>query len=103
MTDFYRGGDVLAVRIEITFDGTPEQYDEINEKIDVENNPPDGFIIHTGAEVDGKMSIVDVWDSAEQFGAFAESTLGQTIAEVMGDDAPAVEPKFTELRTVTRA
>ncbi len=72
-------------------------------KLDIANNPPEGFIIHTGAEVDGKMSIVDIWDPAEAFGAFAESKLGQTVAEVMGDDAPAIEPKFTELRTVTQS
>ena len=44
------------------------------------------------------MQIRDLWESAEAFGAFAESRLGPTIAQTLGDEAPpAPEPKFTEL------
>jgi hypothetical protein len=93
----------MAVTMITTFDATPEEYDQVNDKLDVENNPPDGFIIHTGAEVDGKIRVIDVWESADAFGKFAEERLGPAVAEVMGDGGPPIEPEFTELRTVIRA
>ena len=94
----------MAVTMEVEFEGTPEDYDKVNEILDVKNNPPDGWIIHTGAEVgDNKIRVIDVWESAEAFGKFAEERLGPAIAEAVGPDAPSVEPKITELRTVIKA
>jgi hypothetical protein len=88
----------MAVLMELTFDATAEQYDAVDKALDARNNPPDGFIAHS-ARVDGdKISVVDIWESPEAFGAFAEGRLGPTVAEALGDDAPEVgEPKFTEL------
>ncbi len=52
----------------------------------------------------GKVKIVDIWESPEAFGAFAESKLGPTIADTLGDDAPpAPEPEFTELHNAYKA
>ena len=45
-----------------------------------------------------KLSVLDIWESPEAFGAFAESRLAPTIQETLGDDAPPPpQPKFTEL------
>jgi hypothetical protein len=42
--------------------------------------------------------VLDIWESPEAFGAFAELRLGPGMSETLGDDAPAPpEPKFTEL------
>ena len=93
----------MAVTMEVEFEGTPEDYDKVNEILDVKNNPPDGMIIHTGAKAGDKMRVIDVWESQEAFGKFAEERLGPAIAEAMGPDGPSVEPKFTELRSVITA
>ena len=95
----------MAVLIEMEIETTPEQYDSIENALDVRGNPPDGFIAHTAQDVGGgKMRIVDVWESPEAFGAFVQSRLGPTIAETLGDDAPdAPEPQFTELHNAYRA
>ena len=88
----------MAVLVTMEFEGTPDQYDAVNAALDVSNNPPDGFISHTAQDVGGKLRIVDVWESAEAFGAFAQSKLGPTIAETLGDEAPpSPQPEFTEL------
>jgi hypothetical protein len=94
----------MAVLIELELDGPAEQYDAVNSALDVAGNPPDGFIAHTAQDLGGKMKIMDVWESPEAFGAFAESRLGPTMAETLGDDAPpAPEPKFTELHNAYTA
>jgi hypothetical protein len=89
----------MAVYVEMDFEGfTTDQYDAVDSALDPKGNPPDGLIAHS-ARMDGDLlRILDIWESPEAFNAFAESRLGPTIAETLGDDAPAApEPKFTEL------
>ncbi|MGH2922594.1 MAG: hypothetical protein ACRDKH_00990 [Solirubrobacterales bacterium] len=88
----------MAVLVTTEFDATAAQYDAVDKVLDARNNPPDGFIAHTAEDRGGKMGIVDVWESQEAFGAFAESRLGPALAEALGDDAPEPpQPEFTEL------
>jgi hypothetical protein len=88
----------MAVIVEMEMQVTPDQYDAVDAAIDPEGDPPDGLIAHT-ARFDGDtLKILDVWESADAFGAFAESRLGPGIGETLGDDAPEPpQPKFTEL------
>jgi hypothetical protein len=89
----------MAVFVEMDFEGfTTEQYDTVDTALDPKGNPPDGLIAHS-ARMDGDtLRILDIWESPEAFGAFAESRLGPGIAEALGDDAPPPpEPRFTEL------
>jgi hypothetical protein len=88
----------MAVMVKLDFDASAEQYDKVDKAIDARGNPPDGLISHTAQDVGGKVRIVDVWESAEQFGAFMEDRAGPAIGEALGDDAPEVpDPEFTEL------
>ena len=89
----------MAVIVEMDFEGfSTDQYDAVNDVLDPKGNPPDGLIAHS-ARLDGDtLRILDLWESPEAFGAFAESRIGPTMGETLGDDAPEVpDPKFTEL------
>jgi hypothetical protein len=89
----------MAVFMELEFDGfTTDQYDAVDQALDPKGNPPDGLIAHS-ARMDGDtLRILDIWESPEAFGAFAESRLGPTLGETLGDDAPPPpEPRFTKL------
>jgi alcohol dehydrogenase class IV len=96
----------MAITMRIEFPATTEQYDEVDRRLDLENNPPDGLIIHTAAEVgEGMLRVVDVWESAEQFHAFNESRLMPLVSEVMGGppvDTEPTPPEITELHNVYR-
>jgi hypothetical protein len=83
---------------------TPDQYDAVDAAMNPKGDPPDGLIAHS-ARFDGEtLKVLDIWESPEAFGAFAESRLGPTIGETLGDDAPpAPEPKFTELHNAYSA
>lgn len=94
----------MAVFMEMDMTITPDQYDAVDAAMNPQGDPPDGLIAHS-ARFDGEtLRILDIWESPEAFGAFAESRLGPTIGETLGDDAPpAPEPKFTELHNAYSA
>jgi heme-degrading monooxygenase HmoA len=94
----------MAVLMDLEIETTPEQYDAVDQAMNPKADPPDGLIAHSARQEGDKMHIVDIWESPEAFGAFAQSRLGPTIAQTLGDDAPpAPEPKFTELHNAYSA
>jgi hypothetical protein len=83
-----------------------EQYDQVREKVDWEETPAEGGLIHVATFGDDGLRIVDVWRSAEHWERFLQDRLmpavaaigieGQpqvTMAEVYNLWAPAFEPK----------
>ncbi len=60
----------MAVRITLEFEATADQYDQVNAKIG--EDPPDGLIVHSAVDHGGTMKIVDIWESADKFGAFGQ-------------------------------
>jgi hypothetical protein len=89
----------MAVIVIQEFEATPEQYDQVNEKLDSENNLPDGLIVHAGAVVEGgKMKVVDIWESEDAWNAFLEGRLGPAVVEVMGPPPEGAEPPPFEVR-----
>lgn len=89
----------MAVFVELELQITPDQYDAVDAALDPKGDPPPGLIAHT-ARIDGDtLKVLDIWESPEAFGAFAESRLGPGIAETLGDDAPEgpPQPTFTDL------
>jgi hypothetical protein len=88
----------MAVLMELEIPVSADQYDAVERALDPQGNPPNGLIAHSAQDLGGSVQIRDLWESPEAFGAFAESRLGPTIAQTLGDEAPpAPEPKFTEL------
>ena len=95
----------MAVTMTLEFPGTTDQYDEVNKKLDVENNPPDGLIIHTCAAIGDNLRIVDVWESQGDYEKFSEGRLGAAVTEVMGpppEGATPPGPEYQELHKVTK-
>lgn len=46
---------------------TPEQYDQIRSKLGMSDSPPPGATLHLAAlGEDGKLRIVEVWDSRDE-------------------------------------
>ena len=62
-----------------------EQYDAVNEKLQAQDNPPAGLLVHAaGQGEDGRWRIIEVWESRDQFERFNEERLTPAIAEVTG-------------------
>jgi hypothetical protein len=78
----------------------------VTEDMGVEASPPDGMISHVHYEKDGRVHIVDVWDSPEAHQRFVESRLMPSMGKVAaanGFDIEAAGPPDTVVTDVTRA
>ena len=86
----------MAIAVIQTFPATREQYDAVNEKLG--DDMPQGGVVHTaGVLSDGRMRVIDVWESQGDYESFLENKLRPAIAEVAGDDAPTPEIEIYEL------
>lgn len=93
----------MAVLVIQQVAATEAEYRAVNDALDTRGNPPAGLIVHTGGPVgEGELRVVDVWESAAAFEAFATQQLGPAIAGVMGNDAPTARVEITELYDVIR-
>ena len=79
---------------------TIEMYDAVNERLGVAGDPPDGLIIHTGgADENGRLRVVDVWESGEAFERFTNDRLRPAIAAIAQD--AGMDPSQMPSPTIT--
>jgi len=92
----------MAVVVIQEFEATLEQYDAVNEKLG--DTPPAGAILHTASDLGGgRMKVVDVWESAQDFQNFVQNQLIPAIAEVQPDAPQAPEPEILEVYDLQKA
>ena len=88
----------MAVGLRLDFQNqTLEDYDRTLEPLNFPDDWPDGLLAHAATEVDGRLRVMDVWESREHFDRFVEQRLRAAIGEVMGDRAEAPEVTETQL------
>lgn len=73
---------MTVVMIQESVEMTPEMYDEVNAKLGVNQDPPEGLIVHTAGRDGDRFQVVDVWESREAYDRFNESRLGPAVREV---------------------
>jgi hypothetical protein len=72
----------MTVAVVMDFEGvTLGQYDQTMEIMGLEGNP-EGALFHWVTATDDGIRVVDVWESREQFEAFAANTIGPATAQV---------------------
>ena len=81
--------------------------DTVSDEMGVNDNPPDGMIVHTHFEKDGDVQVLDVWETAEHYRQFAESRLMPAMGKVAaarGFELPQAgpEPTIIEVHRVVR-
>jgi len=86
-------------------EATLEMIEAVTNEMDVRTFPPDGLIVHTVVEVGGRLTIIDVWESQEDWEKFGESRLGPAFATVSGrmgvDLSQAAEPETQILEVLS--
>ena len=91
----------MAVVVIQEFEAPLDEYEQVNAKIG--EAAPEGLILHSVSDLGGdKWKLVDVWESAENFQSFVESTLVPAIAEVNPDAPQAPEPEILEVRDLQK-
>lgn len=82
----------MAILMKIEVAATTDQYDELNRSIGVDSgNLPEGLISHVVAPDEGKLVIVDVWESEDALNRFFESKAGPAMHQL---GIEASEPKI---------
>ena len=67
---------------------TPDEYDQMREKLGVGDTPPAGGVFHAAAVgEDGKIRVFEVWDSREQAEAWGEKVMAVRTEAGFGDGA----------------
>lgn len=73
---------------------TPGQYETLRKTVNWEGNIPKGAIFHVSAFSEGGIHVTDVWETAEDFGNFAENRLkpGAAAANIAGEPTVDIFP-----------
>jgi hypothetical protein len=86
----------MAVGMRIKIDGgTQEQYEALHSLMNIDQNPPEGLILHSAGPIDGGWGVIDFWESREAFDRFMASTLGPA-AQQLGDQGFTSQPDVKE-------
>ncbi len=78
-------------------DRSTTSYDAVNERLDLDNDPPEGLIVHAAGFSGNTFRIITIWASAEQKERFEHDRLMPTIRAVVGDSAPPPRIESYEL------
>ncbi len=88
----------VALRVDFTNFGL-DDYDAISKALNFPDQWPDGLLVHGSTEVDGRLRVLDIWESRQQFDRFVQSRLQGAMGQAMGDRAEA--PQITEMELHT--
>ena len=84
----------MAVAVQIDFPGgTLEQYDQVIEKMGFEKQGAGGpgGLFHWVRKTDDGIRVIDVWESADAFQAFADAKIGPITQEVGVPGPPQIQ------------
>ena len=72
----------MAILMMFEADSTEEQYHAVNAAMGIhgDEDAPDGLISHQAGQTDGKVLVVDVWESDEKLRKFFDERLGAALA-----------------------
>ncbi len=85
-------------------DRSTTNYDSFGAKLGVDENPPEGLVIHVaGFSDDGTFRIFEVWESREAQERFERERLMPIIEETMaaGAGSPPIRQEVYDLHAVT--
>jgi hypothetical protein len=74
-------------------DRTTSNYDRVQQRLGLDEDPADGMIVHVAGFSDDKFQMIDIWETAEHEERFRSERLLPTIREVAGAD---LEPPRTQ-------
>jgi hypothetical protein len=74
---------IMAIMAVFTGKVTAAEYDAVRKATDWEGNPPQGGVLHVaGFDEQGDLHITDIWESMDDFQAFAQNHLGPVMEKL---------------------
>jgi hypothetical protein len=88
----------VALRLDFSKLGL-DDYDAVCRALNFPADWPEGLRSHCSTEVDGRLCVLDVWESRPQFDRFVENRLQGAMGQAVGERAEA--PQITEMELHT--
>lgn len=88
----------VALRLNFTNLGAGD-YDAVCQAMNFPSDWPDGLLAHGSTEVDGRLRVLDIWESRADFDGFVGSRLQGAMGQALGDRAEAPQIEEMELHT----
>jgi hypothetical protein len=83
--------------VEEETDRSTNNYDQVSERLQEQDVPPAGLIVHTAGFTGNGFRIYEVWESREHFDRFLNDTLMPMVQDIAPDDNRQPETTFYEL------
>lgn len=84
------------VQIQKATETSWDEYERGAKAMALEDNPPEGLLMHAAGEENGKWRSVDIWESEAAFERFRDEQLFPALREVMGEDVLSAGPPSQE-------
>ena len=84
--------------------GTQETYEAIMRELNLRGAVPTGALLHVAGPMEGGgWRVFDIWESREAMERFYRDEVEKARRKVMGDAAPALEPKVFPIHNLLKA
>lgn len=81
--------------------GSAALYDALTAELNLDENPPEGLIMHTAGEVDGDWQVVDVWLTEAHAVRFDRERREPALRKLLGEEgAPPMEMRYYQLHSL---
>jgi hypothetical protein len=88
----------MAIVMTTEIPASTDMYDAINKEMGLSaDNLPKGLIAHYAAPTDNGLLVFDVWESKEDFEAFAAEKLMPAMEKVTGGTGAGIKPTVGQL------
>lgn len=84
-------------------DRTTSNYDRIQQRVGLDENPANGMIVHVAGFSGDKFRMIDIWETAEQEERFRSERLLPAVREVAGTAGGPPRTQSYELHHVVAA
>ena len=81
-------------------DRTTSNYDEIQRRMRLDEDPAEGLIVHAAGFTGSKFRMLEIWESAQLEERFVSERLMPTVREVVGDAGSGPSTESYELHHV---
>lgn len=79
----------IAVEIELADGLSRRDYAQVVDGLALDEHPPDGLLTHVATERDGRIRIIEVWESTRHYREYRERRLLPNIEYALGPDRAA--------------
>lgn len=80
------------VQIQKAQEASWDDYERVSQAAGVDENPPEGLILHAAGEENGRWRSVSVWESQAAYERFRDQRIMPAVKQEIGEDAMTTGP-----------